>query len=187
MSLSLWRLPLPVSIRSCRPPNTGNKVHEGSSNLELLGGDGALAGGRESHSGLLVSINSFPGLGGSIPHVGGEDNDVEVLVDVVHDLGLKEGLGSVVHDLVAELGLGDVLPELLDASATSLLGSVQVNDLVSIVLGANTILQGCKQLLHHFELSSEQRILFHVHLVIISLEQRGINSGHSLHETLEGG
>merc|ERR1712110_948342 len=95
--------------------NFGNKVHEGSLNLELLGGDCALAGGRESHSGLLFSINSLPGLGGSIPHVGGEDNDVEVLVDVVHDLGLEEGLGGVIHDLVAELGLGDVLPELLGA------------------------------------------------------------------------
>merc|ERR1712110_438396 len=81
--------------------------------------------GRESHSGLLFSINSLPGLGGSIPHVGGEDNDVEVLVDVV-------------HNLVAGLGLGDVLPELLDASATGLLGTVEVNDLVSIVLGINT-------------------------------------------------
>ena len=49
-------------------------------------------------------------------------------LNVVHDLGLEEGLGSVIHDLVAQLGLGNVLTELLDASA---LGrrSVLVNNL----------------------------------------------------------
>merc|ERR1719500_2271022 len=75
----------------------------------LLGGDRAFAGGRQSHSSFLVSLNTLSGLGGSIPHVGSKGNNVEVLVDVVHNLGLEEGLGSVIHDLVGELG-----PQILD-------------------------------------------------------------------------
>merc|ERR1712095_121811 len=167
--------------------NLGNKVHEGSLNLELLGGDRAFARGRQSHSGLLVSLNRFSGLGGSIPHVGSEDNDVEVLVDVVHDLGLEEGLGSVIHDLVAELGLGDVLPELLDASATSLLGTVEVNDLVSIVLGTSTIGQLGNELLDNLELASEEGILGWVHDIVVGLKEGGVHSGDSLDEALEAG
>merc|ERR1719360_391433 len=136
-------LPLEVALASInklmKTSNLCNEVHKGSLNLKILSGDRALAGGRESHSGLLVGINNLSGLGGSIPHVGSEDNDVEVLVDVVHNLGLEECLGRVIHDLVAQLGLSNVLPELLDASATSLRGTVAVNDLVSIVLGSSTI------------------------------------------------
>ena len=57
-------------------------------------------------------------------------NNVKALfyLNVVHDLGLKECLGSIVHDLVAELGLSDVLPQLLDASSLGW-GTVLVNDL----------------------------------------------------------
>merc|ERR1719384_871373 len=147
--------------------------------------DRAFAGGRQSHSGLLVSLNRFSGLGGSIPHVGSEDNDVEVLMDIVHNLGLEEGLGSVIHDLVAELGLGNVLSELLDASASSLLGTVEVNDLVSIVLGTSAVGQLGHQLLDNLELSPEEGVLGWVHGVIVGLEEGGVHSRNSLHEALE--
>merc|ERR1712110_861472 len=100
--------------------------------------------GRESHSGLLFSINSLPGLGGSIPHVGGEDNDVEVLVDVV-------------------------------------------NDLVSIVLGTNTIGHLGNQLFDNLELAPEEGIPGWVHDVIVCLEEGGVHSGHSLDKALEAG
>jgi hypothetical protein len=35
-------------------------------------------------------------------------------LNVIHDLGLEECLGSIVHDFVAELGLGNVLAELVE-------------------------------------------------------------------------
>ncbi len=35
-------------------------------------------------------------------------------LNVIHDLGLEESLGSIVHDFVAELGLGNVLAELVE-------------------------------------------------------------------------
>jgi hypothetical protein len=38
-------------------------------------------------------------------------------LNVIHNLGLEEGLGCIVHDFVAQLGLGDVLAELLDTSS----------------------------------------------------------------------
>merc|ERR1719479_825684 len=101
---------------------------------QLLGGDGTFPTGGQSNRALLISSDGLPCASAGLSHVSGEHNEIEVLVDVVHDLALQEGLGGVVHDLVAQLGLGDVLPELLDASSSSLLGSVQVDDLVSIVL-----------------------------------------------------
>ena len=64
-----------------------------------------------------------------------ETDQVEVLVDVVHDLGLEEGLSGVVHDLVAQLGLGDVLTELFDTGAERR-GTVLVNDFVALPLGS---------------------------------------------------
>merc|ERR1712214_26386 len=164
-----------------------NKVNEGSLNLELLGGNRAFARGRQSHSGLLVSLNRFSGLGGSIPHVGSEDNDVEVLVDVVHNLGLEESLGSVIHDLVAELGLGNVLSELLDAGASSLLGAVKVNNFVSIILRGNTILHLSNELLDNLKLSSEKGVLGLVHDVLVCLKDSGIEAGDSLNEALVAG
>ena len=69
-----------------------------------------------------------------LSHVGCIDNQIEVLVDVIHDLGLEEGLGTVIHDLVAELGLGNILPQLLNAGASSLLGAAFVDNLVTFVL-----------------------------------------------------
>jgi hypothetical protein len=35
-------------------------------------------------------------------------------LNVIHDLGLEESLGSIIHDFVAELGLGNVLAELVE-------------------------------------------------------------------------
>merc|ERR1719320_229242 len=108
-------------------------------------------------------------------------------MDVVHNLGLEEGLGSVIHDLVAELGLGNVLSELLDASASSLLGTVEVNDLVSIVLGTSAIGQLGHQILDNLELSPEEGVLSWVHGVIVGLEEGGVHSRNSLNEALEAG
>jgi len=98
------------------------ELGEGLGELELVARDGAASSGQSQ---VLLSIlrARLPGQVSGLPHVGSEDNQVEVLVDVVHDLGLQEGLGSVIHDLVAELGLGNVLSQLLDASSTSLWGS----------------------------------------------------------------
>ncbi len=53
---------------------------------------------------------------------------VEVFLDVVHDLDLEESLSRVVHDFVAQLGLGDVLAQLFDAGAGRW-WAILVNDL----------------------------------------------------------
>ena len=80
-------------------------------------------------------------------------------MNVVHDLGLEEGLGTVIHDLVAKLGLGDVLPQLLDASAPGLFSAALVNDLVTLVLGSLPIFECGYQLLDYLKLSAEEWIL----------------------------
>ena len=64
-------LPLKVALTSVnklmQTSNLGNKVHEGSLNLKILGGDGALARGRKSHSGLLLSLLSSMSLRIGLP------------------------------------------------------------------------------------------------------------------------
>ena len=87
-------------------------------------------------------------------------------MNVVHDLGLEEGLGAVIHDLVAELGLGDVLPQLLDASAPGLLSAALVNNLVTFVLGRLPIFECSYQLLDYLELSTEEWILYNSYISI---------------------
>merc|ERR1719481_1814147 len=82
--------------------------------LQVLGRNGTLSTGRKGHFSLLVSLNCFS-------HVSSKGNDVEVFVDVVHDLALEEGLSSIIHDLITELGLCNVLSQLLDTSASSFL------------------------------------------------------------------
>merc|ERR1719466_245065 len=80
-------------------------------------------------------------------------NDVIVFVDVVHDFRFEEGLGGVVHNLVTQFGLRNVLSQLFDSGAAGLGSSIQINDLVSIVLSARSILNLFHQLLYNFKLS----------------------------------
>merc|ERR1719516_153693 len=188
-----WNISLPLEVTLASVNETSERlilVHEvnkGCSKLQILGWDGAFATGREGDSRLLVSLNSLTGSSCSLSHVSSKDNDVEILVDVVHDLRLEESLGSIVHDLVAELGLSNVLSQLLDTSSTSLLSAVKINDLVSIVLGTLTIGHLGNKLLDNLKFSSEQSILGHVHLVSVSLQKAGIDSGNSLNKTFKGG
>merc|ERR1711931_298500 len=159
---------------------------KGLGELELVSGGGDLAAGQGEV--LLVLVGGgILGQDGGLAQVGGEANDVEVLVDIVHDLGLQEGPGSVVHDLVAELGLGNILSELLDASAASLGGSVFVDNLVTLPLGGLAVGKLSHQLLDHLKLTSEEGILGHVHAVPVHLEEVKVDSGDGLDESLVGG
>merc|ERR1719507_2845902 len=160
-----------------------HELNEGLGDLQLVSGDGGLATGQS----VLIGPSVLSQISG-LAHVGGEDNEIEVLVDVVHDLGLEEHLGGVVHDLVAQLGLSNVLSELLDTSTSSLGGTIFVNDLVAFSLGTLTVsTKISNQCLDDLELSSEESILVGVHLVSVHLEERQVHAGHSLDESLEGG
>merc|ERR1711990_487631 len=164
-----------------------HELNEGLTDLQLVSGDGSLATG-QSVLGLVLIRQRVSGRISGLAHVGGEDNQIEVLVDVVHDLGLEENLGGVIHDLVAQLGLSNVLSELLDTSSSSLGRSVLVNDLVAFSLGRLTVSSKISnKLLDDLELSSEESILVGVHLISVHLEERQVHAGHSLDEALEGG
>merc|ERR1712110_1359121 len=154
--------------------------------FQLIGRDGALATS-EGELSLLVIRDIVPCFVSCLPHVGGKDNKVVVLVDVVHDLHLEEGLGSIVHDLIGRLRLGNVLPQLLDASASSLGSSIFVNHLVTFVLGGNSVLQGGNKLLDDLKLSTEERILAGVHGVPVHLEEVKVDTGNCLNKSLEVG
>ena len=101
--------------------------------LEALGGGGDLAAGEGE--GLLVLLgDAILGHLALVSQVGSEADQVEVLLDVVHNLGLEESLSGIIHDLVAQLGFGNVLAQLLDTSTLGC-GSVFVNDLVAFTFG----------------------------------------------------
>merc|ERR1719468_665920 len=159
---------------------------EGLVNLQLVGGGRHLATGqRES---LLVVIGSgILAKDGGLTQVGGEADHVEVLVDVVHDLGLKEGLGSVIHDLVGKLGLGNVLSQLLDTSATSLGGTIFVDNFLALPLGGLTVGKLSNELFDDFELTTEKRILAHVHLVSVHLQEIKVDTGNGFNQALVRG
>merc|ERR1719193_938488 len=118
----------------------------------------------------------------SLTQVGGKADEIEVLVDVVHDLGLKEGLGGIVHDFVAQLGLSNILSELLDASATGLGWAI----FVALPLGSLTVRKLSNQLLDDLKLASEEWVLGHVHLVPVHFEQVKVDTGNSLNQSLVG-
>merc|ERR1711990_1098703 len=63
-----------------------HELNEGLVDLQLVSGDGGLSS-RESVLGLVLVGQRVPGQVSGLAHVCGEDNEIEVLVDVVHDLG----------------------------------------------------------------------------------------------------
>merc|ERR1719283_257286 len=160
-----------------------HEVNKALAELELVSGDGALATAGQSHFclGLLA-----PGLNGHVPHVGGEADQVVVLVDVVHDLDLEEGLGSVVHDLIGQLRLGNVLSQLLDTITTGLGSAIFVDDLVTLVLSTHAVLKLGDEIKNNGEFASEEGILAGVHCVFVHLEEVKVDSRNGLHEALEG-
>ena len=86
--------------------------------------------------GLLVFIgDAVLGNLALVTKVSGEADQIEVLLNVVHDFGLEESLCGIVHDLVAELGFGNVFAQLLD---TGSLGcrSVLVDNFVAFTFGS---------------------------------------------------
>merc|ERR1739848_268528 len=92
-------------------------VNKGLVELQLVSRGGDLATG-EGEGLLVVLRGSLLAGEGGLTQVGSEANEIEVFVNVVHDLGLEESLCSIIHDLVAELGFSNVLSQLLDTSAT---------------------------------------------------------------------
>merc|ERR1719228_759568 len=182
-------LPLQVALASVNESSqVGVLLHEGGKGLgklQLVARDGGLAT-RQGQGCLLLIGHGGPGHLGHLSHVGGEHDEVVVFVDVVHDLHLEESLGCVVHDLVGQLGLGDVLPELLDAVASGLGGSVLVDHLVTLVLRLLATLQLLEQGQDNREFTSEERILGGVHGILVHLEQVQVHSWNSLDKALKG-
>merc|ERR1719510_1162253 len=118
-------------------------LHKGLESLgqtQILGRCGHFATSQNE----ILFINFAHSTNGSsrlFPQVSSKDNQIEILLDVVHDLGFQEGLSSIVHDFVAELGLGNVLSELFNTSS-QWRRAVLINDLVAFSLRSRSIRQG---------------------------------------------
>merc|ERR1719419_198205 len=91
-------------------------------------------------------------LGSELADVHGEDDEVEVPLDVVHDLGLEVGLPVVRGNVEGHLGLDDALTDVLNTSSTRGRGS-KVNQLVNLGLGNLGLGECSKQLLDDLKLS----------------------------------
>jgi hypothetical protein len=77
-------------------------------------------------------------------------------VDVVHDFGFEESLGSVIHDFITKLGLGNVLPKLLNTSSTTFGRTIFVDDFVAIPFGSFAIRKSSKKFFDDLKLSSKK-------------------------------
>jgi len=161
-------------------------VNKGLVELQLVSRGGDLATG-EGEGLLVVLRGSILAEDGGLTQVGSEANEIEVFVNVVHDLGLEESLCSIIHDLVAQLGFSNVLSQLLDTSATGLGGTIFVNNFVTFSLGSLTIGKLSTELLDDLKLTSEEGILGHIHLVSVHLEEVKVDTGNGLNKALIGG
>merc|ERR1719300_1026389 len=116
-------------------------------------------------------------LGSELADVHGEDDEVEVPLDVVHDLGLEVGLPVVRGHIKGHLGLDDALTDVLNTSSTRGRGS-EVNQLVNLGLGNLGLGECSKQLLDDLKLP-------HLHGVPVLLHLN-VNAGQAQLLLLEG-
>merc|ERR1719391_956986 len=116
-------------------------------------------------------------LGAELADVHGKDDEVEVPLDVVHDLGLEVGLPVVRGDVEGHLGLDDALTDVLNTSSTGGRGS-EVNQLVNLGLGTLGLGECSKQLLDDLKLSHLHRVPVLLHL--------DVNAGQAQLLLLEG-
>ena len=88
--------------------------------------------GPQARVGLHVLLEGLgEALGSQLPDVHGEDDEVEVTLNVVHDLGLEVGLPVVGADVEGHLGLDDALADVLHSGAAGGHGG-EVNQLVNL-------------------------------------------------------
>merc|ERR1719348_2294015 len=116
-------------------------------------------------------------LGSELADVHGEDDEVEVPLDVVHDLGLEVGLPVVGGDVEGHLALDDALTDVLNTGSTRGRGG-KVNQLVNLGLGNLGLGEGSEQLLDHLKLSHLHRVPVLLHL--------DVNAGQTQLLLLEG-
>merc|ERR1712223_2166592 len=84
-------------------------VHPGNKGileLQALSWSGNFATS-QSESLLVFISDTILGTLALITEISSEADQIEVLLDVVHDFGFEESLSGIVHDLVAELGFGN--------------------------------------------------------------------------------
>merc|ERR1711976_592396 len=170
MSLSHCRLPLHIN-HGVEARVVRTELSKGLVELQLVSRDGTSTS-RESQVFLDILRASFSGKISCLSHVSCEDNEVEIFVDVV-------------HDLITELGFSNIFSELLDTSATSLWCSIFVNNLVTFILGSSSILESADKLFDNLKLSSEEGILLGVHGISVHLEKIKIDSRNSFNKTLK--
>merc|ERR1719414_1602903 len=152
--------------------------------LEALGGGGDLAAG-EGESLLVLLGDAVLGHLALVSQVGSEADQVEVLLDVVHNLGLEESLSGIIHDLIAQLGFGNVLAQLLNTGA---LGgrAVLVDDLVALPLGTIAVGESGNELFDDLEFTPEKRVFFLLNFVFVHAQDFEVDTGNGLDEALVG-
>merc|ERR1719414_1794236 len=156
----------------------------GVGQVQALGGGGDLAAGEGE--GLLVLLgDAVLGHLALVSQVGSEADQVEVLLDVVHNLGLEKSLSGIIHDLVAQLGFGNVLAQLLNTGALGG-GAVLVDDLVALPLGTIAVGESGNELFDDLEFTPEKRVFFLLNFVFVHAQDFEVDTGNGLDEALVG-
>merc|ERR1711892_964499 len=167
MSLSHCRLPLPASMRASKPAFC-HESNKGFAKFELRTWNTALATGRQGDRSFLVICHSISGSNSSFTDISSKDDQIEIFLNVVHDLSFQKCLSSIIHDFITKFGFCNVLSQLLDTSSSCLWSSIQINNLVSIILGTSAIFQLADNFFDNFKLSSEKHIFLRVHDIPVS-------------------
>merc|ERR1712018_486703 len=143
--------------------------YESLSKLQALSGSGNFATS-QSESLLVFVSDTILGNLALITEISSEADQIEVLLDVVHDFGFEESLSGIVHDLVAELGFGNVLTQLFD---TGTLGgrSVFVNDLVAFTFGGISFGESGNEFPDNFEFTTEECVLVLLKFIFVHAEE----------------
>merc|ERR1711899_553639 len=119
-----------------------------------------------------------------VTEISSEADQIEVLLDVVHDFGLEESLCGIVHDLVAQLGFGNVLAQLLDTSTLGC-GSVFVNDFVAFTFGGISFGESGNEFPDNFEFTTEECVLVLLKFIFVHAKEFKVDSGNGFDETFE--
>jgi len=154
--------------------------------FEVFGRGGNFASGQSESFFVLVS-DAILGSLGLISEVSGKADQVEVLLDVIHDFGLEESLSSVVHDLIAKFGLSNVFTQLLDTSTFGS-GTVLVNDLVALTLSSiSVVTESSKEFFDNFEFATEEGVLVLFQFVLVHAQEVEVHAGNGLDQAFERG
>merc|ERR1719273_1415982 len=180
-------LPLEFTLTLIADSSQGSiSIHPGYKSIlqfEALSGGGNFSAGQAEGLFVFVSDTILGNLA-LITEICSEADQIEVLLDVIHDFGLEESLCGIVHDLVAQLRFGNVFTQLLDAGTLGC-RSIFVDDFVAFTFGGISFGESSNEFPDNFEFTTEECVLVLLKFIFVHAEEFKVDSGNGFDETFE--